>query len=73
MITIYVINFINYMKKEGVEVFTLEELGEHIKIFNKMEIEKIIMSLNVKSIIEKYTDCIVFKAGNGGIYELGVL
>lgn len=73
MFTIYIINFIKYMKEEGVERFTLNELGGHLRVFNSREIERIIRKLGISEIIEEYSDSFVFKSRTNKIYELGTL
>ena len=73
MLTIYIINFIKYMKDEGVETFTLNELGEHMRAFSHKEIERVIQKLGVTDIIEEYSDSFVFKSVSNKIYELGTL
>ena len=73
MFTIYILNFIKYMKDEGIERFTLNELGEHFRAFNSREVEKIIQKIGVEYIIEEYYDGFVFKSKNNKLYELGSL
>ena len=73
MLTIYIINFIKYMKEEGIEISTLNELGECMKAFNTREIEKIIQKLGVNEILEEYSDGFVFKSIANKIYELGIV